>query len=268
MFNSYLSTQIRDDETLNNLIESLTKFNANTFYRGIVVNNYDPQGLGRIQVRIPQLHGTNQESSLYLASNSIPWAVCGYQPMGNDSGSYLIPNVGDIVIVAFEGGDKELPIYFGSILTNRGEQDKQVGSHKVNNDEYYTSPDNDKIKDIKNDTERVVYKSLKGATIIVDDKDGNESIKIIDQSGQSIIMENTGSQQLDRRGDNLGKNPQSQIVLTNNLGDSIKITKGNIVIKSSNVIIESDNYKVVTSADKYSDESELARMILGDSNEL
>lgn len=262
MFNNYLNTTVRDDESLNSLVKDLTKVDYNTFYRGTVVNNHDPESLGRVQVRVPQLHGTNSESSIYVENTAIPWAVCGYQPMGNDSGSYLIPNVGDIVLIAFEGGDRDTPIYFGSVLTNRGDE-KYLGSYEINDGVKYASDTNDRIKEIKDDTERVIYKSLKGATIIVNDKDGMESIKIIDQSGQSIIMENRYEQTLDRRGDTLGKNAQSQIVLTNNQGDSIKLSKGNIVIKSTNVIVESDNFKVIDSSSAYDEEQDLANMILG-----
>ena len=262
MFNTYLNSNVSDDETLNSIIESITTIDYNAFYRGVVVNNHDSLGLGRIQVRIPQIHGTNPESSIYVPTVAIPWAVCGYQPMGNDSGSYLIPNVGDIVLVTFEAGEKDTPIYFGSLLTNRGNE-KRIGSYNVNNDEKFVSDENDRIKEVINDTERVIYKSLKGATILVDEKDGNELIKIVDQSGQSIIMENRCKTSLDRRGDTLGKNTQSQIVLTNNQGDSIKITKGNIVIKSTNVIVESDNFKVIDSSSAYTEETDLANMILG-----
>ena len=43
------------DEDLDKFIDSL-KIDYNHFYRGIVVDNNDPQGKGRVKVRIPQIY--------------------------------------------------------------------------------------------------------------------------------------------------------------------------------------------------------------------
>ena len=268
MIDTYLSTNIKNDDELDELIEKITKIDYHTFYRGVVVDNHDSLGLGRVKIRIPQLYGASPSDSLYVPTNGIPYAIPGYMPMGNDSGSYLVPNIGDIVLATFENGDPDLPIYFGGILTNR-DGAKQLGSFDINNGDAYSSDVDDKILETKNDTERVIYKSIKGAIIMVDETDGKECIRITDQSGQSIIMENLSSDTLNRRYTSLGKNPESQIVITNNSGDSIKLSKGNIVIKSTNVIIESDNFRTITSSDEYIKENELANEILGgDPNEL
>lgn len=245
MFNSTFISNLKANEEFDNLLKEIDEVDYTAFYRGYVVNNKDPEGLGRVRIRIPQIYGSDgSNSNHFVPSYAIPWAYPACMPLGNDSGSYLIPNVGDIVYVTFEGGNKNMPIYFGGVLTKR-RADKFVGSNGINNNQVYKTHEQDKNTDIVHGTERVIYKSLKGATILVDDYDGNEYIKIIDQSGQSIIMENTGGKNLTRRGNKLGKNPESQIVITNNYGDSISIKKGRIHIKSENVFIETDNFKQI-----------------------
>ena len=197
------------------------KIDYNKFYRGIVVDNADPELRGRIKVRIPQIYGADTTTSYYVPTSSIPWAVCAICPASNDGGTFLPPNIGDTVFVAFEGGSKNNPMYFGGI-----------------------------------------YKSLKGATIYVDERDGAECVKIIDQSGQSIIMENLSEETLRRRGVDVGKNPRSQIVLTNNSGDSITLSQGKIHLKSENIILETDNFEQIGISD-YTDEINMANIILG-----
>lgn len=110
----------------------------------------------------------------------------------------------------------------------------KIGNDKELNDNYgvfdgqeQIIKTDDYITDIKNDSERVLYKSFKGATILIDDKDGKETIKIIDQAGQQIIMENNGDS-LPRRKSNT--NPPASA--------SIKI------ISNGNVCIDSDTFEV------------------------
>lgn len=265
MFNVNLesSNEIIVDEELNEVLNSL-KVDYNQFYRGIVVDNLDPENKGRIKVRIPQIYGANNTVNYFVATNNIPWANCAISPAGNDSGTFLPPNIGDTVFVTFESGRKESPIYFGGIYTVRSEdtQDKGVGSTKLYNNLFVPVGVDDLPGEVSNGTERIIYKSLKGAVIYIDDKDGNEKIQITDQSGQSIIMENLSHETLKRRGTDIGKNQQSQIVLTNSAGDSITISDGKIHLKSENIIFETDNFKQIGLSD-YSDEINVADIILG-----
>lgn len=64
------------------------------FYRAIVVDNQDPDGAGRVRLRIPQLLGTNNTGWAY------PMTYAG-----------ISPEVNDLVWVSFEGGDPAFPIY-------------------------------------------------------------------------------------------------------------------------------------------------------------
>lgn len=265
MFNVNLqSFNQQQDEDLNKLLDNL-KTDYTQFYRGIVVENLDPEAKGRIKVRIPQIYGIDKNTTYFVNTQSIPWAECAIQPAGNDSGTFLPPNLGDTVYVTFESGNPEAPIYFGGIYTARKDDtsEKYTGSAKLYNDTNVPVGVDDLPLEVINGTERIIYKSLKGAVIYFDDKDGSECIKITDQSGQSIIMENLSDETLRRRGASTGKNPRSQIVLTNSNGDSITLSDGKIHLKSSNIILETDNLKQV-GLNNLEDEIDMANIILGD----
>lgn len=200
------------------------------FYRGVVVDVNDPLKLGRAKVRIPSLHGVNSRLENFVPDASLPWATPAvWSSAGNDMGTFDPPTAGNRVFVTFEGGKAEYPIYFGGIPTKIGNTKyykPQVGvmagiTQEVNDDDYN--------KDIKTGTERIPFKSFKGATIIIDDFDGNEYIKIIDQAGQTFTMGNSGDA-LPRRNGELGTSSESYIEMTNNRGEVIRIEEGKVTI--------------------------------------
>lgn len=71
-------------------------------YRGFVIDNEDPECLGRLKVAVPQVYGKNNYN--YWA-----WPVGMFA--GKDIGFYAIPNVGDMIWVRFEVGDMDFPIW-------------------------------------------------------------------------------------------------------------------------------------------------------------
>lgn len=216
----------------------------NMFYRGVVVNVEDPMKLGRVQVRIPSLHGSNVNSANYIDDSSLPWATPAlWSSAGNDMGEYTLPTAGNRVFVTFEGGRSDYPIYFGgipTIINNTKYYKPEVGimmgaKVPINTDDYNT--------DIKTGKERILYKSFKGATIIIDDFDGNEYIRIIDQAGQTFTMGNTGDP-LERRGNKLGISSQGYIEVSNNRGEYIRIIDGKVIIDGDTTEINSKNVSI------------------------
>lgn len=71
-------------------------------YRGKVINNIDPEFLGRILVDVPAVPGM----VLNYALPCVPYA-------GPDVGFYAIPPIGANVWVEFEGGDPNYPVWVG-----------------------------------------------------------------------------------------------------------------------------------------------------------
>ena len=215
--------------------------NYNAFYSAIVVNTNDFYNLGRIQIRIPSIHGVKAEEANYIKDESLPWAKPGiFNAGGNDMGQFLIPEKGSRVFVTFEANDSSNPIYFGGIPTLLGKKKEYNDNPDIYSGENVDITDNDKIKDLKNDkAKQVVYKSFKGATIIIDDKDGQENIKLIDASGQVFemgVLNPTGTP-LPRRGDKEYSTDPYRYIRLGNKEDFIKIVDGKISIVSDDVEI-------------------------------
>ncbi len=72
-------------------------------YRGTVVQNVDPLGLGRVQVVVPSVGG----------GGATPWATACVPLAGSSMGTYLVPPVGATVWVEFEEGSPDYPIWTG-----------------------------------------------------------------------------------------------------------------------------------------------------------
>ncbi len=266
--NNFFVNSVLEDSTYNELLNDVSNIDYSIFYRGTVVENSDPLGLGRVRVRVPQIYGSEdqRDSSFYVPTYAIPWATSAIMAgAGNNTGAFLIPNIGDTVFVTFENQDENLPIYFGGILTRDGEN-KFIGTGDVNSNQLYKASDMDFNTDISNRAQRVLYKSLKGATIIVDDKDGDESIKIIDQLGQFISMENVSSGPLnrDRSGGVVDKKRSGRIVIKDAYEDSVALHDGEIHIKTPRLVIETDEIKKVGYNDEFPAEVDYAEEILGD----
>lgn len=263
MFNYYNQFLNKTNEELDEVIGNYNKVDYNAFYRAYVVDNNDLDSIGRVKVRIPTIHGIDPNSSIYVESESLPWASPGiFNSAGNDSGSYLVPNVGDMVFVTFEGDSPDLPIYFGGIPLKAGVNPKRISSTNINDNNPYEYTDDDLIKDVKNGTERVIYKSLKGATIYLDDFDGKEFIRIIDATGQEISMENYSSP-MNRRGDRLGLSDRSKIAITNNQGDKITLKNNKVYVQSSNLVIETTKIDMPGINRNFSLEADLTDVING-----
>lgn len=264
MFNSNLvSLNISDDKDTEQVLNVLKK-NYNAFYRAYVVDNNDIMNLGRVKVRIPAFHGFNSKNSNYVDTSALPWASPGiFNSAGNDSGAYLIPYVGDTVFVTFEYDNPTLPIYFGGIPSKKGNKSKSIGSTDIFSNKKFVYNSDDLIKDVVHGTERVIYKSLKGATIIVDDYDGEEYVKVIDQSGQTITMQNFGSS-LYRRGNLLGISPKAKIEITNNQGDIISLKNNEIFIQSDSLKLNTNSIDIPGKTRDYSIEANLADIINGE----
>jgi len=102
-------------------------------FRGRVMDNADPLGIGRITAQVPDVLGD-------LAST---WAMPCLPFTGQEAGQFVVPEVGSGVWIEFEQGDPSFPIWTGCWYGERSElppdaqqQDKPVviqtpGDHKL-----------------------------------------------------------------------------------------------------------------------------------------
>ena len=125
-----------------------------------VVENADPENLGRIKVSFP-----------WSDSESTPWVRFVSIYAGQERGWYSIPEVGDEVLVGFEEGDPARPIAIGAVYNGQSTPDSAVGS------------DNNDIK---------AFTTRSGHRVIFSDTDGDEKIQITTAGGHQILMSDAG----------------------------------------------------------------------------
>jgi hypothetical protein len=72
-------------------------------YRGLVIENLDPEQIGRVLVQVPDVLGELPSS----------WAMPCVPAAGIQSGCFIVPPIGSQVWVEFEQGDPDYPIWTG-----------------------------------------------------------------------------------------------------------------------------------------------------------
>jgi uncharacterized protein involved in type VI secretion and phage assembly len=127
---------------------------------GIVTNNKDPEGLGRIRVKFPWLSDEDESN----------WARVTSLMAGKERGIFILPEIDDEVLVVFEQGDINMPYIIGSLWNGKDVPPEINGDGKNN------------IRMIK---------SRSGHVIKIDDTDGNEKIEIVDKTEKNIITIDT-----------------------------------------------------------------------------
>lgn len=80
----------------------------------------DPDGLARVQVRLHGLSGPEGQDGTLWARVAVPFA-------GAERGAYLIPDVGDEVLVTFVNGDPRYPVVIGSLWNGRDAAPETLG---------------------------------------------------------------------------------------------------------------------------------------------
>jgi phage baseplate assembly protein V len=125
----------------------------------VVTNVEDPEGLHRVKLRFPWL--SDDEESF--------WARVATPMAGKDRGLYLLPEVDDEVLVAFEHGDPRFPYVVGSLWNKNAKPPAESTQ--------------------KNDKRSLTSRS--GHVIRLDDTEGAEKIEIVDKSEKNSVVIST-----------------------------------------------------------------------------
>ena len=124
----------------------------NAVYTGVVVTSRDPRGLGRVKVSVP-------------AFEEERWARRASPAAGDRRGTWFVPDAGDEVLVAFEGGDLRRPVVVGALW-------------------------NAKQRPPESNPERAVLKTKHGATIVLDDS--ASTVEVSDANGNLVTLTPSG----------------------------------------------------------------------------
>ena len=139
---------------------------------GVVTNNQDPDGLGRVKVRFPWLSDDEESHGARIA---VPMG-------GKERGTYFLPEVDDEVLVAFEHGNVDFPFVLGALWNGKDKPTESNGNGS-------------------NDNRSLTSRS--GHVIRFGDRSGGEKIEIIDKTGNNrvVITSSTNKIAIEAQGD-------------------------------------------------------------------
>lgn len=151
-------------------------------FAGIVMDNRDPEELGRVRVRVPAV--SDDENGV--------WARLAVLMAGADRGTYFLPEVGDEVIVAFEAGDIGRPFVLGS-LWNKENRPPATNTDGQNNVRMIKSRSGHVLAfDDTPHNESVAIHSSAGHKVVLSDADDSSRISIVDGTGDySLVIDST-----------------------------------------------------------------------------
>jgi uncharacterized protein involved in type VI secretion and phage assembly len=131
-------------------------------YVGIVDENRGDGAPYHVRLRLPWL--SDDEKST--------WARIAVPMAGHQRGTYVLPEVGDQVLVVFERGDADRPIVIGAAWSDQ------------------TPPPEDNTS---GDNNTKVIKSRTGHRVLFSDEAGVERIVIVDSTGQNkLVLDGAG----------------------------------------------------------------------------
>lgn len=200
---------------------------------GVVAKNYHPDMGGRVCVTIP----TRDEGA-----NELQWARLAMPSSGKKWGHYFLPEVGDQVLLAFEGGCLEKPYVIGCVsqdnhpfLTKSADQNNQYKRIVTKHGSTITFEDSAAAEDGSQD-KITIQTAGKAHTVLLDN--AQKRIRIGDKAGEDYIEMSTepGSGFL---------NIKAKSKVTIQVGDNVKVTlngeSGAVKISAQQVTIEASS---------------------------
>lgn len=193
-------------------IEKVSRINGVAI--GIVTNNNDPDGMGRVKVKFPWLSDANESS----------WARVSTLMAGNDRGSFFLPEVDDEVLVAFDHGDIHFPFVIGALWNG---VDKPPADNS----------------DGKNNIRKI--KSRMGHEITFSDEDSKGKLEILTKAGHKIVLDDSGGGEKIEINDKTGGNS----ILIDSAQNSIAISsQTKLSIKSQTIEMEAGGTMTIKSS--------------------
>jgi uncharacterized protein involved in type VI secretion and phage assembly len=135
-------------------------------YRGTVTSNADPQKIGRLKAKVPEILGTVETG----------WAVPCAPYAGDKSGHFVVPAAGTGVWIEFEAGEVTRPIWTGCFWNS--------GKVPVDESGAAATPD---VKILASEKGLMVALHDDSQTIAISDANGNNILKIEVQAGQATL---------------------------------------------------------------------------------
>ena len=152
-------------------------------YPALVADIDDPDGQGRVKVRLPWLPDDGGGFSV--------WARLATLMAGANRGTWFIPDVDDEVLVAFEGGDPRRPYVVGALWNGQDTPPETMDGAGNNFIKSITSRNGVKITLDDNDgQEKMILETPGGQKLTM--QDGPGKVEIVDSNGNSVTLDSGG----------------------------------------------------------------------------
>ncbi|RNF86195.1 phage baseplate assembly protein V [Montanilutibacter psychrotolerans] len=167
----------------------------------VVVAIDDPLSLARVQVRLVGCDDSDRQDAALWARVVCPFA-------GKDRGAFLIPDVGDEVLVVFHNGDPSYPLVLGGLWNGDSSAPAQIegGANRYKR-----------------------IQSRNGVIVTLDDQQGQEAFLVETPGGQKLTL----------------KDGPGSITVEDSNGNSIKLeTQGITVTAAATVKVQAAKVEV------------------------
>ena len=152
-------------------------------YLAEVISLDDPDSLSRVQLRVLNFDGVDSHDGPI-------WARVACAFAGNNRGSFLLPDVGDEVLVVFVNGDPRFPIVVGGLWNGSSTAPETISGGR-NRKKVIRSKNGVKLTlDDQDGQEQFIAETPSGQKITL--KDGPGAVWIEDSNGNSVKLETAG----------------------------------------------------------------------------
>ncbi len=185
-------------------------------YRGLVIDNDDPEQLGRLKAQVPSVLGDAVVTG---------WALpcTPYGGMENQ-GWFAVPDVGAGVWIEFEEGDLEFPIWTGTFWSKPGGTTEVPIANGADGAETDVAP-----------VTRRILKTTKGHTIQFEDADDEEMVVIHEAvNGHTVTLDADGIKLTDGANTNEIVMGADGVAVSDANGNTIEMTSSGITVTDAN----------------------------------
>lgn len=193
--NEIVAMSLPDDRTSPDLIYSpyvdANAYPKSTAQRAVVIDNVDPAKMGRVMVRFAW-----QDVVVENKDKQYPWIRIAQPYGGNQKGCYILPEIGEEVMVGFEHENMEKPFVIGTLFHDADKDEQKQMPEKT----WCEVKDGEKANE---ENEVKAFRTKKGHTIeFHDTKEGDGFIRIYgnnnkDKENYDIILSTDKIQKVD-----------------------------------------------------------------------
>lgn len=202
-------------------------------YRAFVVDNADPENLGRVTAQVPSVLGTE------VTGWALPCAPYG----GLDGqGLFLIPDVGAQLWVEFEEGNPNKPIWTGTFWRASDMPPENAQKPEPTTRMLQTAAGHRLQFDDESGDERITLAHTGGSELVME-PDGN--LILTNEAGATLTLDNASSEVVlkDASGNSMTMSSTGTTVEDSN-GNKIEMAASGLTVKGSTVTIEGSQVAV------------------------